>query len=283
MICGSNCAGPVKQVAQPAPQETGGASPLVEEFDPRSVREDLILIEPSFPPPSPRTVSPAAESSVRESRPDQSVGWKHVEGGSAVPEGQGAYRVQIVALSSESAARQLAESLGRQLRVEVTVIAQNGLHAVRAGRFTGPEAARVLRTRITEMRSDFADAFVVRDPAPGPGESPTATSSPPGIEPEQDLPVAADAGRVRASGWRVLIFESLDLADAEAYRRKAAERLGRDDVEINFHEPLFKVEIGQFTAGEEAAAQELVALVKRRGFPSALKVRREVTVPKEDQ
>ena len=103
------------------------------------------------------------------------------------------------------------------------------------------------------------------------------------MEPEHGIPVPADAGRVRAPGWRILIYESLDLAEAEAFRRKAAERLGRDDVEINFHEPLFKVEVGQFTAGEEAAAQELVALVKSRGFPSALKVRREVTVPKEDQ
>jgi hypothetical protein len=273
LTVGSGCAGQAQQVPQPAPRQTEGASPLAEEFDPRSVREDLLLIEPAFAPP-------AAESSVSEG--GSSVE-KRPGGGSAATESRGAYRVQVVALSSETAARVLAGSLQRQLGVEVTVFAHNGLHAVRAGRLAGPDAAQALRARIAEMKSDFSDAFVVHDPAAGQVESPIEKRHPPGEEPEQDLPGPEDPGLLHEPGWRVLIYESLDLADAEAFRRKAVERLGRDDVEINFHEPLFKVEVGQFRAGEEASAQELVALVKRRGFPSALKVRREVTVPKEDQ
>ena len=268
LIACIGCAGPAKQVPQTLPRVTDGAPPLAEEFDPRSVREDLLLIEPAFAPP-------AAESSVSEG--GSSVE-KRPGGGSAATESRGAYRVQVVALSSETAARVLAGSLQRQLGVEVTVFPHNGLHAVRAGRLAGPDAAQALRARIAEMKSDFSDAFVVHDPAAGQVESPTEKRPPPGEEPEQDLP-----GLMHEPGWRVLIYESLDLADAEAFRRKAVERLGRDDVEINFHEPLFKVEVGQFRAGEEASAQELVALVKRRGFPSALKVRREVMVPKEDQ
>ena len=283
LTVGSGCAGQAQQVPQPAPRQTEGASPLAEEFDPRSVRDDLLLIEPAFAPPSRRTEAPAAESPVQGVRPGKTSAGEGPWGGSAVPDTPGAYRVQVVALSSETAARQLAQSLQRQLGVEVTVFPHNGLHAVRAGRLARPDAAQALRGRIAEMKNDFADAFVVRDPAAGQVESPTENSSPPGEEPEQDLPGPEDPGRVREPGWRVLIYESLDLADAEAFRRKAVDRLGRDDVEINFHEPLFKVEVGQFRAGEEAAAQELVALVKRRGFPSALKVRREVTVPKEDQ
>ena len=281
-VSGSSCAGPAKQAAQPAPPDTGGAPPLVEEFDPRSVREDLLLIEPSFAPPSRRTAAAAAESSAREGRPVRTPIREPAGSGSAAREKQGAYQVQVVALSSEPAALQLAESLERQLGVGVTVIPHNRLHAVRAGRFTGPDPARALQARISEMRSDFADAFVVREDAHVKVETSTASPAP-GFEPERGLPEPADAGGVRAPGWRVLIDQFLDLTDAEEFRRKAVERLDREDVEINFHEPWYKVEVGQFRAGEEAAAQELVASVKRRGFPHALKVRGEVTVPKENQ
>lgn len=281
MVC-TGCAGPAKKVPQSAPQETEGVPPLAEEFDPRSVREDLLLIEPAFAPPSRRAAIPAAESPVQEDRPSQTSVEKRPGGGGAATDSQGEYRVQVVALSSETAAQVLAESLQRQLGVEVTVFPHNGLHAVRAGRLDGPDIAQALRRRIAEMKSAFADAFVIRDPIAGQVESPTSKTPPPG-EQKQDFPGAADAGGVRAPGWRVLIYQSLDLADAEEFRRKAAERLGREDVEIYFHEPWYKVEVGQFRAGEAAAAQELVALVKRRGFSSALKVRGEVTVPKEDQ
>ena len=282
MTSGSSCAGPAKQVAQPPPKDTDGAPRLVEEFDPRSVREDLLLIEPSFAPPSRRTAAAAAESSAREGRPVRTPIREPAGSGGAPRERQGAYQVQVVALSSETAALQLAESLERQLGVGVTVIPHNRLHAVRAGRFTGPDPARALQARISEMRSDFADAFVVREDAHVKVETSTASPSP-GFEPERGLPEPADAGGVRAPGWRVLIDQFLDLTDAEEFRRKAVERLDRGDVEINFQQPWYKVEVGQFRAGEEAAAQELVASVKRRGFPRALKVRGEVTVPKENQ
>ena len=240
MISGSSCAGPAKQVAQPAPRDTDGAPPLVEEFDPRSVREDLLLIEPSFAPPSRRTATPAAESSAREGRPVPTPIQEPAGSGSAARERQGAYQVQVVALSSETAALQLSESLERQLGVEVTVIPHNRLHAVRAGRFTGTDPARALQARISEMSSDFADAFVVREDAHVKVETPTAGPSP-GFEPERSLPGGpADAGRVLAPGWRVLIDQFLDLTDAEEFRRKAVERLDREDVEINFHEPWYK-------------------------------------------
>ena len=282
MISGSSCAGPAKLVAQPAPHDTDGAPPLAEEFDPRSVREDLLLIEPSFAPPSRRPGVSAAVSPAREGRPVRTPIRESGGSGSAAQGRQGAYRVQVVALRSETAAIQLAESLERQLGVEVTVIPHNRLHAVRAGRFTGPEAAHALQARISEMGSDFADAFVVREDADVKAETSTASPSP-GFEPEGGLPESTDAGGVRAPGWRVLIDQFLELTDAEEFRRKAVERLDREDVEINFHEPWYKVEVGQFRAGEEVAAQALVALVKRRGFPHALKVRGEVTVPKENQ
>lgn len=280
LVSGSSCAGPAKQVVEPAPQETDVAPPLVEEFDPRSVRKDLLLIEPAFPPPSRRTATPAVESPVQDGSP-ASVG-KPSGSGIAAPEMQRAYRVQVVALSSETGARELAESLQRQLEVEVTITPHNGLHAVRAGRFDGPDSAEALRRRIAEKRSDFADAFVVREDSHE-DETSTPTGPPHGMEPERDLPEPQDRGGARAPGWRVLIAQFLELTEAEEFRRKAVERLDREDVEINFQEPWYKVEVGQFRIEEEASAQELVVLVKRRGFPHALKVRGEVTVPGEDQ
>ena len=278
LICCISCAGKAEQV-QPASGEKEDAAPLAEEFDPRSVREDLLLIAPRSAPPSRRTGAPAGDPSVQGSRPGESPVQERPESGSPAEEGQGAYRVQVVVLSSETAARQLAESLQQKLGVEVIVSPHKGLYAVMAGRLESPEEAQSLRRRIIEMRSDFADAFVLQDPASAALKPPAAASPPPIRGGRQDLP--GNAGGVRSPGWRVLIDQFLTLADAEEFRRKAVERLDRNDVEINFHEPWYKVEVGQFRAAEAAAAQDLVALVKRRGFPSALKVRGEVTVPEE--
>ena len=283
LICCMGCAGKAKQM-QPASQEKEDAAPLVEEFDPRSVREDLLLIAPRFALPSRRTGA-AAEPQVQGSRPGEYPVQRRPRSGSRAEVEEGPYRVQVVVLSSETGARQLAELLHQKLGVEVIISPHNGLHAVRAGRCASPEAAQSLRRRIVEMDNDFADAFVLGDPASSVELKPSVpTNLPPIGGGQQDLPGQEKAGGVRSPGWRVLIDQFLTLPDAEEFRRKAVERLDRNDVEINFHEPWYKVEVGQFRAGEAAAAQKLVALVKRRGFPRALKVRGEVvTVPEEAQ
>ena len=280
LICCIGCAGKAEQV-RPASAEKEDAAPLAEEFDPRLVREDLLLIAPRLAPPSRRTGAPAGDPSEPGSRPGESPVRERPGSGSPAGKGQGAYRVQVVVLSSETAARQLAESLQQKLGVEIIISPHKGLHAVMAGRLASPEEAQSLRRRIIEMRSDFADAFVLQDPASVALKPPAAASPPPIRGGQQDLP--GNAGGVRSPGWRVLIDQFLTLADAEEFRRKAVERLDRNDVEINFQQPWYKVEVGQFRAAEAAAATDLVALVKRRGFPRALKVRGEVTVPEEAQ
>ena len=275
--------------ATPARKETGQ---LAEEFDPRADREDLLLIEPTFAPPITPAAAQLPEASppaTPEQEPDSEISLAtlaemaaRVDGDSlATAAAASVYRVQIIALSDESAAQRLAELLHRDLNLPVSVVPDNGLYAVHVGESESPAEARALSARLAEVRGEFADAFVVRS-------EPLATSEAPADSEALEFPaegpyvveeVSPPPQLVRTVGWRVLIKEFRALGDAEAFRRSASQRLRRDDVEIIFHDPWYKVEVGHFRSVEEA--HELVAEVKRRGYGSALKVRGEVLVPKE--
>ncbi|MBQ41507.1 MAG: hypothetical protein CME15_03525, partial [Gemmatimonadetes bacterium] len=81
-------------------------------------------------------------------------------------------------------------------------------------------------------------------------------------------------------GWRVLIDQFLSLAEAERMKLKTMRRLDRADIFIDFQEPYYKVEVGNYRSNAEA--QEAFEQIKRRNYKKALKVRAVVLVPKEE-
>jgi len=84
---------------------------------------------------------------------------------------------------------------------------------------------------------------------------------------------------VPAFGWRVLIDQFLSHDEARRLKSKAEKRLRRQDVDVTFKAPWYKVEVGHYRT--EAQAQAETEKIGRT-YPNALKVRSQILVPRED-
>jgi hypothetical protein len=233
-----------------------------ETFDPASLQEDLLLIQPGFPPPRlHQTTSTKPSSGMVEDTaaltdilPDQPV-----------------YSVQVMALSDAQKARQRADVLGQMIEVPVAIVAERGLFLIRAGSMPTLEEAVSLKERITTHFPAYAGAFVFD------GQQRLEVDEYPVIADT----VAADIILIRLSGWRILLDQFLSYEEAAALKKTAVKRLQRTDVDISFEAPWYKVKIGHFRTDRDA--HELFELVQRRRFTNALKVRGEIQVPQEAQ
>ena len=227
-------------------------------FDPASLSEDLLLIQPNFEAPA---VSPADTANPRTE-----------DHRAAAPREAQApvYRLQIIAFKTEELARQRASALQSMLGTPVRVVndAQRGLYMVQAGEYQTADEAEALYERLVARNPDYAEAYVI--PRTGKARPAAATATAGGT-------AAGTEAATTFSGWRVLIDQFLSYEEAERLRLEAIDRLQRQDVEINFKAPWFKVEVGRFR--NEAKAQELVELVQSCGYRNVLKVREKIEMP----
>lgn len=239
------CGGPPP--ASPPPK------PVRETFDPRLLGEDLLLIQPSFSAP------PAVDD-----KPEPFV---------VADEKSAVYRVQAIALSREDRARQRAAALEDLLRLPVQVEAERGLYMLRLGAFATAIEAEGLRRRLAGLHPDYASAFVIDTQDSGWQGTGLGADG-------QDTEGDGDAPELKSAfGWRILLNESNRYEDAVKLADEARRRLRRDDIDITFAAPYYKVQVGHFRT--EAEAQELYERLVYRRYPSALKVRGEILVPKE--
>ncbi len=298
------CAGTAPE-APPAATESQTARAVREEFDPRSIQEDLLLIHPNFPRPRATAAlavdpAPAAESvaaapgpfdvdaglplfGTEADAPATSPGGAPPQPSFRVETGtEHVYRVQIMAVSNESIARERAEGLRQKLGAPVFVKAQGPLFVVRVGSYTTRKEAGAMKDRVAAMHNDYRESYVVgvdetrelRIPIftePGPVTPPAPVE--PVVEPEPEL--------VPAFGWRVLLSQYLTNEDAVKERRKIMRHYKRDDVDVSFAAPWYKVEVGHFAIDEEAKAQELAEYFKSKGY-DALRVRSQVLLPQTE-
>jgi hypothetical protein len=235
---------------------------IEEAFDPARFREDLLLIEPLFQAPEVQLALPP-QPTVADTTPLL------------------VHRVQVIALSRAAGASQVAQLLSRQLNVPVDVVVQGELHAVQAGLFRDAEQAGVLRSRIALLSDDYGGAFVVTDSLT------SAVEDRPGFDvlptdevnvsraPTEETPVQL----VRTFGWRVLLDQFRDHGEAVSFQRSAMRRLRREDIDVKFTAPYFKVLVGNFR--QETDAQRLAERV-RAHYRNATKTRGEVFLPKEE-
>ncbi len=246
------------------------ASQFRDDFDPARFREDLVLIQPRFAPPELLPSRPAAAT--------DSLGT--------------AWRVQVISLSREEASREIAAGLGTRLGLAVDVVPQGGLYSVVAGRFADRAGADRLRRELAVLSTEFSQAFVVADSTAAPPEAEAPPSAAPEELDEVEAPEAKEVETpaateepppemVRLQGWRVLIAQHTSIEDARGLRDRAAARLERQDVDIRFEEPWYKILAGSFRTS--AAAQQLADRCRRLGFRSATRIQAEIVIPEEER
>jgi hypothetical protein len=259
--------------------------PARETFDPRTLKEDLLLIPPTF---ALATLHPSVQKSpapiVAASEPEPQIA---TEVTTSVPLQPAAittdkvYRVQLLALSNESAARERQSELELALKVPVYLEQRRQLFMVQAGNFATVAEAERLKKRAAQLGPDYDDAYIITveqttsaPPTDIDADRPLSeseeTSSPP-----SDEPVVL----VQAFGWRVLIDQFLSHEEADRLKRRAMTRLSRSDIDLAFKAPWYKVEVGHFEA--ESEAQKAAEAIKSR-YPNALKVRSQILIPKRD-
>ena len=232
---------------------SGDAAPVSrEEFDPRTLDEDSLLIEPVQGEDPDQTQTPAEPATPVQDR--------------APVESATAYRLQLVALSSEALARQRRAELERALGVRVYLVARSEHSVLQAGQYTTRAEAAALKEQVAALGAGYADAYVVEVPV---SAVPDAAPAEPALEP------------VSAIGWKVLIDQFLSHSHDKASRlaEEAKKRLKREDISVTLKGPYYKIEVGNYrTEAEAQAAAERIG----KYYPNAIKVRSQILVPQED-
>lgn len=268
LLSAVSCAGPSTTpglLAGPAAAQT-----IREEFNPRSLGEDLLLIQATFarqslqasaieptPPPEDAAVSDLPVDIAAEDFP---VEYGPVD----------VFRLQLVTLSKEATALKLQAELEQVLGVEVHLVTRGQHYLLQAGQYETHSQAARLKERVDALGPDYADAYVV-----------SATIKAPLIAPDpvEDAPAAAPVEMVRIFGWRVLIDQFLSHDEADRLKRRAQKRLRREDIDVTFKAPWYKIEVGHYRTEPQAqiAAEKIDPY-----YPNALKVRSQILVPREN-
>ncbi len=231
--------------------DSGDAAPTSrEEFDPRTLDEDSLLIEPVQGESPDQTQTPAASALPAQDR---------------TPVANAAvYRLQLVALSDEALARQRRAELERALGVRVYLVARNEHSVLQAGQYATRAEAAALKKQVDALGTDYADAYVVEvSVSTVPDSEPTE----PALEP------------VSTIGWKVQIAQFLQHDEASRLAADAKKRLKREDIHVIFKAPYYKIEVGNYrTEAQAQAAAERIG----KYYPLALKVRSQILIPQEN-
>ena len=228
--------------------DSGDATPVSrEEFDPRTLGEDPLLIEPVQREGRDQAQTPAEPTvSVQERVPVASAS---------------VYRLQLLALSDEARARKRRAELERELGVRVYLVARNEYSVIQAGQYATRAEATALKEQVAALGPDYADAYVV--------EIPASTES-----------AESAAEQVSTFGWRVLIAQFLNHDEASHLAEEAKKRLKREDINVTFKAPPWhKIEVGNYRT--EAQAQAAVEQIAQY-YPNALKIRSQIIDSQKD-
>jgi hypothetical protein len=249
-----------------------------EEFDPARFREDLLLIQPLFTPPE-VIAEPVPPTAKRVYSP---ASFPETDQDSQVTTAEVVYRVQVIALTRQQGAQQIADELARRFEVPADVLSQGNLYAVHAGHLVNAGAADSLRRQIAGLSRGYEGAFLVSDTLYTPTEvivddDILSADLPPTLE--IDLP-AFEPELVQGQGYRVLIIQFQDQQSAQEYRSRVMKRLKIDDVDVKFEAPYHKVLAGSFRTSTQA--QKFVEHCRSLGYRLAARVPGEVFLPREE-
>ena len=265
-----SCAGPSTGPPNLLAGPVDAAQSVRETFDVRSLGEDLLLIQPVFQRASLHepTVEFKSEPTVDPtSKIDADL---PVEYGPV-----NVFRLQLVTLSNGAVARTRQAELEQTLGTTVHLITRGEHFLLQAGQYETRQEAQKLKSRVAALGPDYADAYVISATIETPLSNPTATA----VETQRPAEAEKTTEMVRTFGWRVLIDQFLSHDEANRLKGRAIKRLRRQDIDVTFKAPWYKVEVGHYRTDPQAqAATEKIEAY----YPNSLKVRSQILVPRED-
>ena len=257
-----SCAGPSTGPPNLLAGPVDAAQSVRETFDVRSLGKDLLLIQPVFQRASLHepTVDPTSKIDA-----DLPVQYGPVN----------VFRLQLVTLSNGAVARTRQAELEQTLGTTVHLITRGEHFLLQAGQYETGQEAQKLKSRVAALGPDYADAYVISATIETPLSNSTATA----VEAPRTAEAEKTTEVVRTFGWRVLIDQFLSHDEANRLKGRAIKRLRRQDIDVTFKAPWYKVEVGHYRTDPQAqAATEKIEAY----YPNALKVRSQILVPRED-
>ena len=257
-----SCAGPSTGPPNLLAGPVDAAQSVRETFDVRSLGEDLLLIQPVFQRASLHepTVDPTSKIDA-----DLPVQYGPVN----------VFRLQLVTLSNGAVARTRQAELEQTLGTTVHLITRGEHFLLQAGQYETGQEAQKLKSRVAALGPDYADAYVISATI----ETPLSNSTDTAVEAPRPAEAEKTTEVVRTFGWRVLIDQFLSHDEANRLKGRAIKRLRRQDIDVTFKAPWYKVEVGHYRTDPQAqAATEKIEAY----YPNSLKVRSQILVPRED-
>ncbi|SVE11130.1 uncharacterized protein METZ01_LOCUS463984, partial [marine metagenome] len=232
-----SCAGPSTGPPNLLAGPVDAAQSVRETFDVRSLGEDLLLIQPVFHRASLHepTVDPTSKIDA-----DLPVEYGPVN----------VFRLQLVTLSNGAVARTRQAELEQTLGTTVHLITRGEHFLLQAGQYETRQEAQKLKSRVAALGPDYADAYVISATIETPLSNPTATA----VETPGHAEAEKTTEMVRTFGWRVLIDQFLSHDEANRLKGRAIKRLRRQDIDVTFKAPWYKVEVGHYRTDPQAQA-----------------------------
>lgn len=248
-----------------------------ETFDPATLQNDHFVIQPTFSRDKNQfSFTDTSHSVIRTANPEKEIEKNTIElieqNATSTQISKKLYRVQLLALSNGKNSRERYQKLTEQLSEPVYIQKRGALFLISAGNFSKKESATEFRDYVIKLSEEYRDAFVisVEKPMTNIVKNPAVSESRNNSN-FKDFPTF---------GWRVLLDQFLAPKQANSLREKAISLLKRQDIDVIFKAPWYKVEVGHYTHENsvQIAAEQI-----QRIFPTAIKVRSQIILPENDK
>ena len=240
---------------------------LRETFDSSILSDDFFVIQPTFSRNEIRFEKSNADPSkaINEQKASPQIIETSIEEKPSVTQNrQQVFRVQLLALSNGRNSRKRYKKLTEQLSEPVYIQKRGNLFLISSGNFSERQSAVAFKNHVIGLSVDYSDAFVITVQKPLSNDL---------KEDERPPRISNNVEQFSTFGWRVLLDQSLIQKQANTVKEEAVIQLRRQDIDVIFKAPWYKVEVGHYTT--ENAVQIATEKIQRL-YPNAIKVRSQI-------
>lgn len=240
---------------------------LRETFDSSILSDDFFVIQPTFSRNEILFEKSNADPSkaINEQKASPQIIETSIEEKPSVTQNrQQVFRVQLLALSNGRNSRKRYKKLTEQLSEPVYIQKRGNLFLISSGNFSERQSAVAFKNHVIGLSVDYSDAFVITVQKPLSNDL---------KEDERPPRISNNVEQFSTFGWRVLLDQSLIQKQANTVKEEAVIQLRRQDIDVIFKAPWYKVEVGHYTT--ENAVQIATEKIQRL-YPNAIKVRSQI-------